>query len=75
MIKSVSKSVDILATDFRALDVLIRVYRFGSFTRAAEDLEMNQSVVSYTIDKLRAVFDDPLFVREARRLIATQRCE
>ncbi len=73
--KPVSKPVDILATDFRALDVLIRVYRFGSFTRAAEDLEMNQSVVSYTIDKLRAVFDDPLFVREARRLIATQRCE
>ena len=70
-----SKLVDPLATDFRALDVLVRVYRLGSFTRAAEDLEMNQSVVSYTIDKLRVVFDDPLFVREARRLIATQRCE
>lgn len=64
-----------LATDFRALVVLIRVYRLGSFTRAAEDLNMSQSVVSYTIDKLRGVFDDPLFVREARKLIATSRCE
>ncbi|SFJ90790.1 LysR family transcriptional regulator [Celeribacter neptunius] len=70
-----NKVTDPMATDFRALDVLLRVYRLGSFTRAAEDLEMNQSVVSYTIDKLRGVFDDPLFVREARRLIATPRCE
>lgn len=69
------KTIDSLATDFRALEVLVRVYRFGSFTRAAEDLNMNQSVVSYTIDKLRGVFDDPLFVREARKLIATARCE
>lgn len=69
------KRPDPLAVDFRALEVLIRVYRLGSFTRAAEELEINQSVVSYTIDKLRGVFGDPLFVREARKLIATPRCE
>ncbi len=69
------KPVDILATDFRALEVLVRVYHLGSFTRTAEELDMNQSVVSYTIEKLRGVFNDPLFVREARRLIPTPRCE
>lgn len=69
------KPVDIMATDFRALEVLVRVYHLGSFTRAAEELDLNQSVVSYTIEKLRGVFDDPLFVREGRQLIPTPRCE
>ncbi|MDN3721910.1 LysR substrate-binding domain-containing protein [Roseibium salinum] len=31
--------------------------------------------MSYTIDKLRNVFQDPLFVRQARRLHATARCD
>lgn len=70
-----TKPIDPMAVDFRALQVLVRVYRLQSFTRAAEDLEVNQSVVSYTIEKLRGVFNDPLFVREARSLIATPRCE
>ncbi|NVO24946.1 LysR family transcriptional regulator [Donghicola mangrovi] len=70
-----TKPIDPMAVDFRALQVLVRVYRLQSFTRAAEDLEVNQSVVSYTIEKLRGVFNDPLFVREARSLITTPRCE
>lgn len=69
------KPVDIMATDFRALEVLVRVYHLGSFTRTAEELDLNQSVVSYTIEKLRGVFDDPLFVREGRQLIPTPRSE
>lgn len=73
--KTAAKQIDPMATDFRALDVLTRVYRFRSFTRAAQDLDLNQSVVSYTVDKLRDVFGDPLFVTEARQLIPTPRCE
>ena len=67
--------IDPLSVDFRSLDVLARVYRLGSFTRAAEELEVTQSVVSYTIEKLRGVFGDPLFVREGRQLLPTPRCE
>ncbi|KJZ21247.1 LysR family transcriptional regulator [Loktanella sp. S4079] len=70
-----TKPVDPFTTDFRALEILVSVYRNNSFTRAAEDLDINQSVVSYTIEKLRQVFNDPLFAREARSLIATPRCE
>ncbi|MCX2721437.1 LysR family transcriptional regulator [Roseibium salinum] len=70
-----SKSVDPLGVDFRALQVLICVHQLRSFTRAAEELGVNQSAVSYTIDKLRNVFQDPLFVRQARRLHATARCD
>ncbi|MEM5583208.1 LysR family transcriptional regulator [Roseibium sp. AS2] len=67
--------VDPMAVDFRALQVLISVHRLRSFTRAAEEMGVNQSAVSYTINKLRDVFQDPLFVRQARRLDATARCE
>ena len=70
-----TKSVDPMGVDFRALNVLIRVYELRSFTRAAEELRVNQSAISYTIDKLRAVFNDPLFVRQARSLVPTKRCD
>lgn len=70
-----TKPVDPLEIDFRALQVLIWVHQFRSFTRAAEELGVNQSAVSYTINKLRDVFQDPLFVRQSRRLHVTQRCE
>ena len=69
-----SKTPDPLSTDFRTLDVLVQVYKLRSFTRAAEAMSMNQSAVSYAIAKLRRILGDPLFVREARHLVATQRC-
>ncbi|TYC54120.1 LysR family transcriptional regulator [Rhodobacterales bacterium] len=70
-----TKSIDPLEVDFRALQVLVWVHQLRSFTRAAEELGVNQSAVSYTINKLREVFRDPLFVRQARSLHATPRCE
>ena len=60
--------------DLAALATLKLVYLHGSFTRAAEILDRNQSSVSYTIDKLRAVFRDPLFVRVGARMTPTDRC-
>ncbi|WP_208985996.1 LysR family transcriptional regulator [Labrenzia sp. OB1] len=68
-------TVDPMGVDFRALQVLVCVHQLRSFTRAAEELGVNQSAVSYTINKLRQVFQDPLFIRQARRLHATVRCE
>ncbi len=70
-----TKAADPLGVDFRALQVLICVHQLRSFTRAAEELGVNQSAVSYTINKFRGVFHDPLFVRQARRLLATTRCD
>ena len=49
--------------DFRALETLQLVYRRMSFTAAAAELNIKQSSVSYTIDRLRKAFSDQLFVR------------
>ena len=66
---------NMLSVDFAALDVLCRLHATGSFTRTAEALGVNQSAVSYRIDKLRQVFGDPLFVKEAGRQVPTRRCD
>ena len=61
--------------DFAALNLLRVVHELGSFSAAAEKLNVNQSAVSYTIAKLRACFHDPLFVREGGKQVSTDRCE
>lgn len=68
------KQADVLSIDFAALRTLRLVCNLQSFSRAAEVLEINQSTVSYTIDRLRATFHDPLFVRQGGGIVPTQRC-
>lgn len=66
--------MDAYSVDFAALRVLRLVHAHGSFTRAAETLGTTQSAVSYTIDRLRRAFGDPLFVRQGAGIVATDRC-
>jgi DNA-binding transcriptional LysR family regulator len=68
------KRPDPLSLDFAALRTLHLVFRLGSFSAAAEALDVNQSTISYTIDRLRKVFHDPLFVRQGGGVAATDRC-
>ncbi|MCA0872465.1 LysR family transcriptional regulator [Seohaeicola saemankumensis] len=65
---------DPLSVDFAALQTLRMVHSQGSFSRAAETLGVNQSTVSYTIERLRQAFSDPLFVRQGGKVVATDRC-
>jgi DNA-binding transcriptional LysR family regulator len=65
---------DLFNLDLRTFQLLSAVARAESFTRAAEVMGLSQSVVSYNIDKLRQVFDDPLFVRIAGKTLPTERC-
>ena len=60
--------------DIAALATLRLVHRRGSFTAAAADLGLKQSTVSYTIDRLRRAFSDPLFVRQGGGIATTDRC-
>lgn len=60
--------------DFAALETLRLVHDLRSFSAAAAQLGINQSAVSYTIEKLRRAFDDPLFYRQGGAVVATQRC-
>lgn len=69
------RPADPLGIDFRTLTLLVEVHRTRSFTRTAETFGINQSGVSYAIDKLRRVFKDVLFVREGASIIPTERCE
>jgi len=69
------KDNDPLSVDFAALRVLRLVHDYGSFSRAAEVLGVNQSSVSYTVDRLRRAFADPLFVRQGAGIVPTARCD
>lgn len=62
-------------TDFHALNVLVTVHRLGSVSAAANLLGLNQSTVSYTLERLRRVFADELFVRMGKGIVPTERCE
>lgn len=66
---------DLHALQLRSFMLLAAIAREGSFSAAADRLGLNQSVVSYGIEKLRQVYDDPLFVRIAGQTRPTERCE
>lgn len=68
------RRTDPLSVDFAALQTLRMVHAQGSFSRAAEALGVNQSTVSYTIERLRRAFSDPLFVRQGGQVVPTGRC-
>jgi DNA-binding transcriptional LysR family regulator len=59
--------------DFRDLKVLDALIREGSITRAAQSLETTQPAVSKLLARLRARFDDPLFVRRGSGVQSTAR--
>jgi DNA-binding transcriptional LysR family regulator len=66
------KPADTLSIDFAALRMLRLVHNLQSFSKAAEMLAVNQSTVSYTIDRLRTAFRDPLFVRQGSGIVPSQ---
>lgn len=59
--------------DTRALQVFLEVYATNSVSRAADAFSVNQSSISYTLDRLRDYFNDPLFVQLGRGITPTQR--
>ncbi|MBB94841.1 MAG: LysR family transcriptional regulator [Rhodobacteraceae bacterium] len=60
--------------DLAQLRTLLTVFRRNSFSAAAEDLGVTQSSVSYAVNRLRAAFSDPLFVRQGGGIAPTDRC-
>ena len=67
------RKIDYLDLDGNALSTFLTVLEETSVSRAAERLGVTQSAVSHTLDKLRAIFDDPLFVRAGRGIESTAR--
>ena len=67
-------SHNLLKLDFFSLHVLTVVYRHSSIRAAADELGLAQSSVSYTLDRLKQTFNDPLFVRVGRSIAPTKHC-
>ena len=61
--------------DVRLLQLLVAVVECGSITGAAQQLDVTQSAVSHQLDKLRAITQDPLFVKSGRGIVATAQAE
>ena len=64
---------DYLGLDGNTLTTFLTVLEEMSVSRAAERLGVTQSAVSHTLDKLRVILDDPLFVRVGRGIESTAR--
>jgi DNA-binding transcriptional LysR family regulator len=67
------KETNHLDLDGHTLTTFLTVLEESSVSRAAERLGVSQSAVSHTLDKLRKIFDDPLFVRIGRGIESTAR--
>jgi DNA-binding transcriptional LysR family regulator len=66
---------DFLALDGRSLRVFLAVLDTGSVTAAADRLGVTQSAVSHTLERLRSVLRDPLFVKSGRGIAPTDHAE
>jgi DNA-binding transcriptional LysR family regulator len=67
--------MDIRKVDLNLLVVFDMLLRLQSVTRAAEALGMSQPAMSLALNKLRAAFGDPLFIRGSRGISPTPRAE
>jgi len=66
------EKTDYLNINVKQLKLFLIVYDSQSVSRAADELDLNQSTVSYGLDKLREVFGDPLFVKQGRGISPTE---
>jgi DNA-binding transcriptional LysR family regulator len=67
--------MNIGSIDIGLLTAFDAVLRHGSFTRAARALDLTQPSISHAVERLRAIFGDPLFVRTAHGMKPTPRAE
>ncbi|MDM0115386.1 LysR family transcriptional regulator [Variovorax sp. J22R133] len=61
--------------DLEWIAVFDEVYKSGSVSKAADRLDLSQSAASTALNKLRAHFDDRLFVRTAQGMLPTPRAQ
>jgi DNA-binding transcriptional LysR family regulator len=74
MIREIGMS-DIRSLDFNLLMTFDAIYEERSITRAAQRLAVTQPTVSGTLMRLRALFEDRLFVRKQSGMVPTSRAD
>lgn len=57
--------------DLNLLVVLDAIFTEGGITKAGEKLHLTQPAISHALGRLRDLFNDPLFVREGRKMVPT----
>ena len=67
-------SEDLAHIDLHTLQALVMVQDCQSFSQASQRLGVNQSTISYAINRLRKAFNDPIFVRQGNSIVATDKC-
>ncbi|MBW4053602.1 MAG: LysR family transcriptional regulator [Proteobacteria bacterium] len=70
-----SPPAHLLEIDGRMLRTFLAVLETGSVTAAADRLGLTQSAVSHSLERLRELLGDPLFVKSGRGIAATGRAE
>lgn len=61
--------------DYNLVAVFDAMLRERNVTRAAEQLGLTQSAMSHALNRLRAYFDDPLFIKTADGMTPTPKAE
>ncbi len=69
------KEIHLKDIDLNLLLIFHRIYIRKNLTLAAEDLGRTQSAMSHALERLRVLFDDPLFVRSSKTMKPTPRAE
>jgi len=64
-------NTDHLNLDGNTLKTFLTVLEEVSVSKAAVRLGVSQSAVSHTLDRLRTILDDPLFIRHGRGIVPT----
>ena len=67
--------IDLTGADLNLLHVFNCIYREGSLTRAGLRLGRTQSAVSHSLERLRGMFNDTLFVRTSEGMRPTSRAD
>ena len=67
------ENIDYLRMDGNMLRLFLAIFDSNSVSVAADHLDLNQSTVSYSLDKLRSYLGDPLFIKDGRGITPTQK--
>ena len=69
------KEIHLRHVDLNLLTVFEAIYSEAQITKAARALGLTQPAVSHALARLRALFDDPLFVRDGASMVPTPRAQ
>lgn len=67
--------MDIRSLDLNLLVVFDAMHKHQNVTKAAEAIKLSQPAMSAALSRLRALFDDPLFVRSGAGMVPTPKAQ